>query len=50
MIVIRDTKIFCFNFNCCKDVDENLEDEVEFIIKSNKSLTDNKKPRMNNYC
>ena len=41
MIVIRDAKTFCFNFDCCKDVDESLEHEVEFIIKSNESLTDN---------
>ena len=41
MIVIKDAKTFCFNFDCCKDVDESLEHEVEFIIKSNESLTDN---------
>ena len=38
MIVIRDSKSFCFNFNLPKDVDENLKPEIEFIIKSNESL------------
>ena len=38
MIVIRDTKTFCFNFNFPKDVAENLKGEIEFIIKSNESL------------
>ena len=38
MIVIRDTKTFCFNFNLPKDVAENLKGEIEFIIKSNESL------------
>ena len=41
MIVIKDAKTFCFIFDCCKDVDESLEHVVEFIIKSNESLTDN---------
>ena len=35
MIVIRDCKTFCFNFDLPKDVDENLKREIEFIIKSN---------------
>ena len=38
MIVIRDSKPFCFNFNLPKDVDENLKREIEFIIKNNESL------------
>ena len=42
MIVIRDSKTFCFNFEWPKDVDENLKHEIEFIIKNNKSLADNK--------
>ena len=29
MIVIKDLKTFCFNFNCSKDVDENLKYEIE---------------------
>ena len=40
MIVIRNPKTFCFNFDLTKDVDENLECEIEFIIKSNKSLAE----------
>ena len=35
MIVIRDAKIFCFNFDWPKDVDGNLKHEIEFITKSN---------------
>ena len=42
LIVIRDPKTFCFNFDWHKDVDENLKHEIEFIIKSNESLADNK--------
>ena len=34
MIVIRDTKTFCFNFDLPKDVDENLKCEIEFTIKT----------------
>ena len=43
MIVIRDSKIFCFNFDWPKNVDENLKHEIEFIITSNESLAENKK-------
>ena len=43
MIVIRDSKTFSFNFDLRKDVEENLKHEIEFIIKSNESLTDYKK-------
>ena len=47
--LIRDPKSFCFNFK--KVVDENLNHEIQFIIKSNKSLAENKiKARLNNYC
>ena len=42
MIVIKDPKTFCFNFNWSKDVDENLKHEIEFIIKSNEPLAENK--------
>ena len=38
MIVIRDPKTFCFNFDWPKDVNENLKHKIEFIIKSNESL------------
>ena len=38
MIVVRDPKTFCFNFDLPKDVDKNWKPEIEFIIKSNKSL------------
>ena len=42
MTVIRDPKTFCFNFDCSKDVDENLKHETELILKSNESLAENK--------
>ena len=42
MTVIRDPKTFYFSFDWPKDVDENLKHEIEFIIKSNKSLAENK--------
>ena len=42
MIVIRDAKDFCFKFDWPKYVDENLKHEIEFIIKSNESLAENK--------
>ena len=42
MIVIRDPKTFCFNFDWPKNFDENLKHEIEFIIKSNESLADDK--------
>ena len=42
MIAIKDHKNFCFNFDWPKDVDENLKHEIEFIIKSNESLAENK--------
>ena len=42
MIVIRDPKTFYFNFNWPKDVDENMKHDIEFIIKSNESLAENK--------
>ena len=42
MIVIRDPKTFYFDFDWPKNVDENLKHEIEFIIKSNESLAENK--------
>ena len=42
VVVIRDPKTFCFNFDWPKNVDENLKHEVEFVIKSNESLAENK--------
>ena len=45
MIGTRDPKTFCLNFDWQKDVDENLKHEIEFIIKSNESLAENKKKR-----
>ena len=45
MIVIRDSKTFYFNFDWSEDVDENLKHEIEFIIKRNASLADNKQAK-----
>ena len=42
MILIRDPKTICFNFDWPKYVDENLKHEIELIIKSNESLAENK--------
>ena len=42
MTVTRDPKTFCFNFDWSKDMDENLKQEIEFIIKCNESLAGNK--------
>ena len=42
MIMIRDPKIFQFHFDWPKDVDEGLKYEIEFTIKSNESLAENK--------
>ena len=42
MVVIRDPKTFYFDFYWSKDVHENLKYEIEFIIKSNESLAENK--------
>ena len=43
MIAISDPKTFDFNFDWLKDIDENLKHEVEFIVKSNEYLAENKK-------
>ena len=45
MIVIKDPKTFCFNFDFPKDVDQNLKLEIEFIIKSNECLAGNKRKK-----
>ena len=42
MVVIRDTKSFYFDFDWPKDVDGNLKHKIEFIIKNNESLAENK--------
>ena len=42
MIVIRDPKTFCFNFDWPKNVDQNVKHEIEIIIKINESLAENK--------
>ena len=35
MVVIREPKTFCFDFDLPKYVNKNLKHETEFIIKSN---------------
>ena len=42
MVVIRGPKTFYFYFYWPKDVDKNLKHEIEYIIKSNESLAENK--------
>ena len=42
MIVTQNPKIFYFNFDWPKDVDESLKHEIEFIINNNESLAENK--------
>ena len=42
MIVIRDSKTFYFDFNWPKDFDDNLTHEIDFVIKSNECLAENK--------
>ena len=37
MVMIRDPKTFCFNFDWPKDFYENLMHEIEFIIKNKES-------------
>ena len=41
-VVIRDPNTFYFYFDWPNGVDENLKHEVEFIIKNNESLAENK--------
>ena len=45
MIVMRNPESFCFDFNLPKDVGDNLEREIEFIIKNNESLAEIVKKR-----
>ena len=42
MVVIREPKTFYFYFGWAKNVDENLKFKIEFIIKNNESLAENK--------
>ena len=42
MVVIREPKTFYFDFDWPKDVDKNLKQDVEFTIKDNQSLAENK--------
>ena len=42
MIVIRDPKTFCFNFDWPKYVDKNLKNKIDFSQKSHESLAENK--------
>ena len=42
MIVKRNAKTFYFDYHWPKDIYENLKHEIEFIIKSNESLAENK--------
>ena len=37
MILKQDPETFCFNFDLAKDIDENLNREIEFFIKINES-------------
>ena len=48
MVVIRDPITLYFSFDWPKDFDENLKHEVEFMIKSNESLAENKKIKKQN--
>ena len=41
-IVVRDPKTFYFHFDWPKNVDENLNHKIKFIIKCNESLAENK--------
>ena len=42
MVLMRDPRTFDFDFDLPKEVGENLKHEIKFIIKSNKSLAENK--------
>ena len=49
MVVKRDP--IDFDFDWPKDVHKNLKHGIEYIIKSNDFLAENKnEPRLNNYC
>ena len=42
LVAIIEPKTLYFDFDWPKNVDENLKHEIEFIIKSNESLAENK--------
>ena len=42
IVVIKDPKTFYFYFDLPKDVDENFKYKIEFVIKSDESLAENK--------
>ena len=42
LVEIREPKTFYFDFYYPKNVDENLEHEIEFITESNYFLAENK--------
>ena len=42
IILMRDPKTFCFNFDWPQDVHEKLKHKIQIIIKSNESLAENK--------
>ena len=42
MIVIKDPKTFCLNFDWPKFVDQNLKHEIELILGSNEASAQNK--------
>ena len=42
IVLIKEPKTFYFNLDLPKDVDKNLEHQIKFIIKRNKSLAENK--------
>ena len=42
MVAIRESKTFYFDFDQPKNINENLKDKIEFIIKSNEPLAENK--------
>ena len=42
IVIIREPKTFDFDFDLHKDLDKNLKHKIEFVIKSNNSLPENK--------
>ena len=42
MIVIKDPKTFCLNFDWPKFIDQNLKHEIELILGSNEASAQNK--------
>ena len=42
IVVIRKLKTFYFYFDWPKDADKNFKHEIKFLIKSKKSLVENK--------